>query len=257
MKAIIDLIGSVISGTTKIDKFKLPTQGYFYTEDFDIRIKKGTIEDIIEYEYNYVPDNVLEIIENIKNFVRKNIFFSKGYVFEDLKSVDIIFIFLEIVKFTNKKPIKVNYFDSQKRQLVNIDFNPKQFNYFDFSLFKKYHLPEICAFEIDGYKFSMPSIGIENCVTEYLLNKVNDKNSEFYNEQRYDFLFFIGNKNYLSEEEIENLIIIFNQDLDEEERENIKSIIKKFQNLIGYSVRVDNRIIDLKSNLDLANIWKD
>jgi hypothetical protein len=103
----------------------------------------------------------------------------------------------------------------------------------------------------------MPSIGVENCVTNFLLKKVDDDNSQFYNEQNYDFLFFLGNKNYLSEDEIENLITIFNHDLDDVEKFKIKSIISKFQKLIGYTLIVDNKIIDLKSNLDLANIWKE
>jgi hypothetical protein len=41
------------------------------------------------------------------------------------------------------------------------------------------------------------------------------------------------------------------------EKDKIKSIISKFQSLIGYSLRVGDRIIDLKANLDLANIWKE
>ncbi len=257
MKALFDILSSVIYGTTNIDIKKLPTQGFFYPKDFEIKIKKAKVEDIIDYEYNFKPDNILEIIEIIKKVVRKNIEFSKNYKFEDLKSVDIIFIFLELVKFTSKKPVRINYFDEGAKIISHVDFDTQYFNYFDFKPFLKYHNIEDSIIEINDYKFSMPSIGVENCVTNFLLKKVDDDNSQFYNEQNYDFLFFLGNKNYLSEDEIENLITIFNHDLDDVEKFKIKSIISKFQKLIGYTLIVDNKIIDLKSNLDLANIWKE
>ena len=208
MKSLFDILGSIISGTTKIDINKLPTQGYFYPLDFEVKIKKAKIEDIIEYEHNFKPGDVLEIIEIIKTFVRKNIEFSKSYRFEDLKSIDIIFVFLEIVKYTNKKPIKINYFDSTQRKNSDVDFTHKLFNYFNFKIFEKFYLPNERVFEIDGYKFSMPSIGVENAVTRFLLNKVNDDNATIYNNKSYDFLFFLGFKNELTDSEIENLITI-------------------------------------------------
>jgi hypothetical protein len=257
MKALFDILGSIINGTTKIDINNLPTQGFFYNDDFEIKIKKARIEDIIEYEFNFKPDNVLEIIEVIKNFVKKNVEFSKKYKFDDLKSVDIIFIFLEIVRYTTKKPIKIAYFDTNSQSLKNIEFETKLFNYFDFSQYESNYSNDTKSFEIDGYRFSMPSIGVENCVTDFLIRRINHERATYYNEQNYDFLFFLGDKTYLDDSEIENLIIIFNEDLDDNEKSKIKSIIHKFRNLIGYSIKVENKIIDLKSNLDLENIWKD
>jgi len=73
VKALFDILSSVIYGTTNIDIKKLPTQGFFYPKDFEIKLKKAKIEDIIDYEYNFKPDNILEIIEIIKKVVRKNI----------------------------------------------------------------------------------------------------------------------------------------------------------------------------------------
>lgn len=257
MKALFDILGSIIHGTTKIDVKTLPTQGFFYADDFEITIKKASVEDIIEYEFNFNSENVLEIIEVIKKFVHKNIKFSKNYLFDDLKSIDVIFIFLEIVRFTNKKPIKISYFDSITKKPTQIDFTSNIFNYFDFSEFESNYIRKLRSFEIDGYRFSMPSIGVEDSVTRFLVKKAHGSNSNYYNDQNYDFLFFLGDKNQLTDDEIENLILIFNQDIDDIEKNRIKSIIIKFKNLIGYSLKVDNKIIDLKSNLDLENIWKD
>jgi hypothetical protein len=70
-------------------------------------------------------------------------------------------------------------------------------------------------------------------------------------------MFFVGTKNNLSDDEIYNLVTIFNYDIDDKEKNKIKNIISKFQTLIGYTIRIDDKIIDLKSNLDLENIWKD
>ncbi len=257
MGILNDLLNSILGKIYKIDINKLPSQGYFYPDDFEIRIKKANIEDIIEHEYNFKPDNVLEIIELIKKFVKKNVDFNKKYKFEDIKSIDIIFIFLEIVKFTTNKPIRISYFDTNDKKTHELNFENALFNYFDFSPFEDFYLVDDFAFEVDGFKFSMPSIGVENALTNFLLNKVDDSNASYYNQKSYDFLFFLGTKNDLTNEEIENLITIFNEDIDDVEKAKIKNIITKFKNLIGYSIKVDNKIIDLKSNLDLENIWKD
>ncbi len=257
MKVLTDLLNSLLGKTSILDIQKLPSQGFFYPLDFQIKIKKAKIEDIIEYEFNFKPENVLEIIELIKNFVRKNVELNKSYKFEDLKSIDIIYIFLEIVKFTNNKPITISYFDTSVRKPIEVIFESKLFNYFDFSQFIDFYSFDDRTFEIDGYKFSMPSIGVENCVTEFLIDKIDEPNSESFNHKSYDFLFFLGQKNYLSDSEITNLITIFNDDLDDLEKQKIKTIISRFKNLIGYSIKVDNKIIDLKSNLDLENIWKE
>jgi len=253
---LLEIIKNIVSGLKRFDITKLPTQGFFYPSDFEFRIKKAEVEHIIEYELNYKPDNVLDIIENIKNFVEKNIEFSKGYKFIDLKSVDIIFIFLDVVKLTNKKPIKISYFDTFRQKNLTYDFDSKFFKYFDFSKFMDGYSKESKSFEIRGYKFSMPSIGVENDLTNFLIRKIEDENLTYYNNLDYDFIFFLGDKNSLSDDEIENLIQIFNHDINDEEKLIIKSIVSEFQNLIGYSVYIDNRVIDLKSCLDLENIWK-
>lgn len=256
MKLLFDILSSIISGTQKLDLKKLPTQGFFYPKDFELKIRKAKIEDIIEYEINFKSDNVLDIIELIKKFVCKNTEFSKSYKFEDIKSIDIIYIFLEIVKFTNNKPIKISYFDNASKSPKVVDFNSKVFNYFNFSVFEQNYLEDLGVFEIDGYRFSMPSIGVENSLTNFLLNRIDDMNTSDYSEKNYDFLFFLGNRNNLTDDEIKNLIIIFNEDIDEQEKLTIGTVIKKFEKLIGYSIKVDNKIIDLKSNLDLENIWR-
>jgi hypothetical protein len=82
----------------------------------------------------------------------------------------------------------------------------------------------------------MPSIGVENCLTSFLMEKSTQVGGKKYASYNYDFLFFIGNKNHLSFSEIENLITIFNDDIEESEQNKIKKIVKNFIEMVGYSL---------------------
>jgi len=253
---LLEIIRNIVSGDKKVDIKKLPSQGYFYPSDFDIRIKKATDEDVIDYEYNFNSEDIIEVIESVKKIVMKNTIFSASYKFEDLKSIDIVFLFLEIVKYTTDRSIKIEFFNDDLGRKDKINFGVNNFKYFNLKEFLKDYIPEECSFLVDGYKFAMPSVGVENSLTQYLFSISNIEGSDKYNDYSYDFLFFLGKKNNLTFEEIKNLVTIFNFDIDDDEKKKIKSIIKKFIEIIDYSLKVNNLIIDVKSRLDLENIWK-
>ena len=252
---IIELMRGLLKQTHKIEKSKLPSQGIFYLKDFEIKIKKADMEDIIEYELNYDKEDLYSVIESVKTVVRKNIILSKDYKFEDIKSVDIVFLFLEIVKFTMNKEIIISYFNDVTGTPEDLKFDCDNFNYFDFSKYEKDE--ENAEILISDYRFSMPSIGIENCLTQFLITKSNDVDAKKWNKYNYDFLFFCGNKNNLSFPEIENLVTIFNYDIDAEEQVKINKIVKKFLKVIGYKLKSNGKVVDVKSKIDLENIWKD
>lgn len=247
-----EIIRNLLNQPKKIDVEKLPTQGMFYPKDFEIKIRKSDMKDIIEYEQNYDADNLFSVIESIKNLVRKNTVFGKNYCFDDIKSVDIVFIFLEIVKFTKNKNIQIPFYD-ETGNLDIIEFNKNNFNYFDFGPYLKDRDSEKGEILIDSYRFSMPSIGAENCLTRFLISKGKSKKWSEYN---YDFIFFLGNKNSLTFKEIENLVTIFNFDIEDSEKEKISGIKDRFTNLVGYSLKKENQVIEMKSKLDLQTIWK-
>jgi hypothetical protein len=253
---LLEIIKNIVSGGKKIDTSKLPTQGYFYPNDFDIKIKKAQDEDIIDYEFNFDKENIISVIESVKKIVKNNTTFGNGYKFEDLKSVDIVYLFLEIVKYTKSKKILIDFFNDDTGTLDKIEFCPENFKYFDLKRFKDLHNSETCDFFVDGYRFSMPSIGVENSMTQYLLSLADEPDTDRYNDYSYDFLFFLGKKNNLNFDEVENLITIFNFDIDEEEKKKIKSIINKFIEIVGYNLNHKNLLIDIKSNVDLENIWQ-
>jgi len=70
---LIDLLRGIFNLTKNIDIKTLPSQGLFYKDDFKISIKRADVEDIIEYEHNYIKDNVGVVISKLKHLVKKNI----------------------------------------------------------------------------------------------------------------------------------------------------------------------------------------
>ena len=254
---LMDLLRGLLNLTKKIDTKILPSQGLFYRDDFEISIKRADIEDIIEYEHNYIKDNVGVVISKLKQLVEKNIKISKGYTFSDIKSIDIIFLFFEIVKFTKGESIKLQYFDDEKGINDIIEFNPKHFNYFIINneLMKHYDNKNK-EFIVNGYRYSLPSIGLENCLTKFLISKSNKPDSAKFNNYSYNFTFFSGDKNKLTFNQIENLIQIFNFDMEPEEKKKVRDIVKMFQPIQTYSLRKDGRVIDINSKIDLEKIWK-
>lgn len=255
--SIISIIKSVLNINKKIEVKELPSQGLFYKDDFEIYIKKASIDDIVEYEYKYDPEDLSGIIIKLKKVVEKNTIFSKGYTFNNIKSIDIVYIFLEIVKLTNGSEIELNYFDEIIGKEDKIVFGSKTFNYFklDDDIINKYDYIKK-EFNFDGYRYSVPCIGVENSLTNFLIAKSFDPESIVYNDYSYDFLYFLGDKSTLLFNEIENLIQIFNFDIDQIEKNKIRKIIKKMSIIGKYSLIKNSQIIDVTSKIDLSKIWK-
>jgi len=254
---MIDFFRELFVKRIKLDTKILPSQGLFYKKDFEINIKKASKEDILDYEKNYVKDDIGTVIYLIKKIVEKNIKLSGGYVYEDIKSIDIIFIFLEIVKITKGRPINLLYFDKETDSEGKIEFGSKYFNYFQFTnkLLQNYS-NEDRSFTINGYKYTLPSIGVENSLTNFLIVKSSEEDAFNYNNYTYDFTYFVGDKNNLKFKEIENLIQIFNFDMDKDEMKKMKEVIKTFLPLQRYSLKKDGRIVEMNSKINLEKIWK-
>jgi hypothetical protein len=253
--SISGLLKGILNLQKKVDLKSLPSQGLFYKDDFQLYIKKADLADIIEYEYKYVKEDLGLIISKVKKIVEKNIVIKNDYTFDDIKSVDIIFLFLEIVRFSKGKPIEIDYIESGIDK--KIEFNPIFFNYYKIDESMMSHYDSVNKeFFIDGYRYSLPTIGVENSLTNFLIHKSKSINPAQYNDYSYDFTFFVNGKNILSFSEIENLIQIFNFDLDKEEKVKIKKIVNQFQPLQKYSLIKGNKVIDINSKIDLENIWK-
>ena len=236
-----------------IDINKLPSGGVFYPDDFKIRIKKASEDDIKNYKENY-NKNVSLLINQIKSIVNKNTTYSKNYTFNDVKSADIVYIFLMIVKYTKNKKIKIPYYNNEKMKSDTISFDYKNFKYFDMTKYEKYYDKEKKTFNINGYQYSTPTIGVENSLTNYLIFKLSNGEKK-YEKLFYGFTHFLGNKNKLSFKELDNLVQIFNEDIEENELSKIKKIMELFEPIQNYKLIKNNIEIDLNSKLDLFKIW--
>ena len=253
---IIDFFRKIFVRKKKIDIKLLPSQGLFYKEDFMITVGPASKKDIEDYEKNYVRDDVGVVIYYIKKIVERNITLNKEYKYEDIKSIDIIFIFLEIVKLTKGRPINLVYFDKNKDKDEKIEFGSKNFNYFQLGNLIEYYDYKYRCFVVDGYKYTLPSIGVENSLTNFLIIKSAEEDSGVYNTYLYDFTHFVGHKNHLKYNEIENLVQIFNYDMESDEVIKIRKIINTFAPIQRYSLVKDGRVIEMTSKINLEKIWR-
>jgi len=249
--SIQDILTSLLAERRDIDVRKLPSQGLFYPEDLRLSIRKAEFWDILEYESNIDRTNILKSLECIKSVVERCAILNPPYVYGHLRSVDITFIYLAIVKFTNGRDIMVRYDDRMGVQR-QVAFGPETFNYFDFSPFMKHYNPESREMVINGYRFSFPAIGVENSLARHI---ANSKDASRFKNIAFDFLFFVSGRHGLEDHEVENLIQIFNHDLDAAEREKVSAIIANFAGIVSYSLRVDGVKVEIKSNINLENIW--
>src|ERR1035437_4148128 len=245
MNVIFDWFNQ-IKGRKQIDINKLPSQGIFYNTDFKLWIKKVNIQDVLEYESLYTNDITI-VLSLIKKIVQRYTTLPKNYLFDDIKSVDIIFIFLEIVRWTTNKSLTVEYYNDITGAVEIIEFTPENFHYF--MIPQTSFSTESKEFVIDGYRFSIPSIGIETSVTQFLIEKSYATDADRYNHYEYNFMYFLGNKKRLTFNEIDNLIEIFNNDLSIEEKDKINNIISKFRGFAKYTLKDGNRLIDINNRI--------
>lgn len=255
--SLSNILKGILNIQKKINVKTLPSQGLFYKDDFELWIKKADIEDIIEYEYGYEKEDLGQVINRVKRIVEKNAVLSNGYTYFDIKSIDIVFLFFEIVRFTNNKQIDVKFYNDTIGQDEIIQFNPNNFNYAELDEELMISYDSVAKeFVIDGFRYSVPCIGVENSLTKFLISKSDDPDADAYNKYSYDFLYFLGHKSYLSFSEIDNLIQIFNSDLTQDDKKKVRKIVKSFSKIGKYSLKKDSKIIDVTAKIDLEKIWK-
>ena len=251
---ILNIVNSILGQHKKLNIENLPSQGLFYKDNFEIHIKKATMDSIIEYELNYDNTNIALILNRLKKTVFDNVIIKNGNV-NDIKNIDIIFIFFEIVKFTTKKEILIEY-STKIGDKTKIEFCSENFNYLNLSRHMSHYDSNTKEFNISGYRYSLPSVGVENSLTEFLIDASNLKNHKKLSEYNYDFIYFLCHKNTLTFSEIENLIEIFNYDLDQGELDLISNIVNIFSGFQHYSLKKNNDCIDITGKINLRDIWK-
>lgn len=249
------MLGSLIKGivnykkSKKIDLSILPSRGLFYPDDLMIRINEASEDDIVYYKAEYISDP-LEVVNLIKRVVKNNTKLNKNYDFFDISSIDILYIFFEIVKYTNNDEILIYYPNG------NIMFNSHNFKYFELTdeIMSYYNKKEKC-FEIKGFKYKTPCIGVEQSVTKFITESANKGMLEEVKNKDYDFMYFMGDKKHVGFDEIYNILTIFNEDLDDEDEKTISDITEMFKDINRYELLTpEGKIVEM-SYLDLSKVW--
>ena len=258
MEMLDRIFYSLTNRTKEIDVKTLPSLGIFYPPDFRIVIKKCDMEDILSYEKDFVPNDITQIINLIKRLLSRSIMLPKKYTFDYVKSIDLIYLFLELVTWTNSKKINFNLYHSITGNIVHVvEFGKDSFNYFDTKPFIDNFDFETREFVIDEWRFSVPSVGVETSIMEYLHFKRSQGTSlELLNNLDYNFMYFLGNRNVVSVEEIDNIVTIFNEDLDEDSKKKVTQIVEMFKDLSKYTVSWQGAVYEISNKIDLASIWK-
>jgi hypothetical protein len=249
---IIDMLSTV----QRIDVKKLPSMGLFYKDDMRITIKKAEPVHQVTYLQGIDVTDSMSVSQGIKYIVKNCSTFSKGYTFHDLRSCDIMFIFLKIVSFTNGKPLVVTHLSKNTRTAKKVEFNEDNFNYFKIpeDIMKKYDSVNKVFF-VDRYGYSPPTVGVESCLTYFFMNAHMYENADFFENAEYDFLYFLRDKTSLDYSEIENLVWAFNHDLDDVEQTKVKKIVEMFKGFTDYSLLCGDEKVSLASKIDLGDVW--
>ena len=253
---ILDYIKNYFKKKKNIDVRQLPSQGIFYPKNFKVQIKKATPEDIKSYTDGYDAKNVHSVLKKLKYVVESNVILPCEYNFRHIKSIDVVYLFIEIVKFTKNKRVQISFFDDVTGTVQYVDFGPETFNYhiFEDDMWDNWD-PIKRTININGYQLNMPTVGVENSLTNYLIEKSYNGDAAIYNEYNYNFTFFLESKDVLRYDEIDNLIQIFNFDLDKEEMDKVNQAIEYIKPMQRYTLRIGNRIIDMGAKINLETIW--
>lgn len=228
---------------------ELPSRGLFYADGLTISIKQAEQEDIDKYNSRYIEGDFMSIFMGIKWVVSHNVKLPKEYTFENIVSIDVLYLFLEIVKLTKNKDI---YITTEGEVLR---FCTDNFNYFEFTEnYLKNFNKENKEFIYDGFKYSLPTVGAESSISRFLYNMSQQNRLSEFAESSYDFLYFLGGKTGLSDDEIENLIIIFNDELSVKDKNTITSIIEEFKPVSKYSLKSTKGVVPFEG-IDLKTIW--
>tara|TARA_Y100000389_G_scaffold30194_1_gene25591 strand:+ start:2197 stop:2967 length:771 start_codon:yes stop_codon:yes gene_type:complete len=253
---LFNLIKGIRNKPKKINTSKLPSRGFFYKDDFEIYIKRCNKDYINQYKKNIDTTNISKILKRVTRLIIDHTSYSEGYSYKNIISVDLLFIFLEIVKHTNNKEVFLDHYDEEIKGSVKIKLDEKTFDYYTPSekIMSNYNNKEKC-FELNGYMVSSPTTGAEEDLTQFLNSIASIPGAEKFNKYNYNFLYVLGDKTYLEIEEVKNLIQIFTEDITKEEKSNLQKSIDSIMPIQKYRILYNGKSVPVSAKLDLAVIF--
>lgn len=230
----------------------LPTRGLYYNENIKITLYKASDKTIKYYKDNINTTDINEMLSVINNVVKSHIKIENS-TFNDLKSIDLLYLFIYIVRITTEKPYLVKY-EIEGVGVGEMEFNEDNFLYLEIEKlskhFKEYNKERKQIVLHNGFHFSLPSIGLETQIVEFIKN-----NKDKYEYENMNFIYFMGNENNVANEYIDNAILMF-QELDYETRTLIDDFIYLYEEKQRFKLLKDNILVDLKSGLHFDDLWQ-
>lgn len=222
-----------------VNNYELPSRGYFYPSDFKIILTRIDIDDVrnvftrVSNTTPKMTSYVMMVL--INNILIDQIILNKGYSYDMLVSIDILYLFLELIKFSKGSDVDIN----------GVAFKSDNFEYFDFDDWGEYYDAEKRAFIFDGWEMRLPSVGAYQSVIDYAILK--GKNAD--NNIDLTLLYFLKENSYfMGVSEIENLSLCFN-DLSAKERERLKKITKKLEGHMTYRINDGEKEIGMTPDM--------
>lgn len=235
--SLISIIKSLSLQKNRIDVTELPSMGLFYPKDLEWVEVTPITTGLIELFNNRFKDDNSDVtyINNlnvIKIIVKYVVNMPDGYSYDDISTLDIMYLFIKSVELYTGVVI-----------LKDVLFSAKNYNYFDTHKLLQYH--KDTYFEINGWRYSHPTIGVENSMIDYLIKTgERDINPEYLN-----FIYFQNGKNKLEFNEINNLIDLWKH-MSEENRNEMNDCIFKFKDWNKHSLLNENgEKVEILSNL--------
>jgi len=199
----------------------------------------------------------MSVGQGIKYIVKNCTNFSKGYSYRDLRSCDVMYVFLEIVTLTKGVPVSVLHVSPTTGEITSVEFTTDNFNHFMIpdSVMRCYDEKKR-QFVINGYGYSPPTVGVESDLTEFFINAHLMTDTKLYEDAEYDFIYFLGDKVTLDMDEIENLVWAFNHDISFVEQKIVVDIVDMFKGFTDYSLKFKGERVPLSSKVNLGRIWE-
>lgn len=251
LERIKNKISEIKLNYKKLDLKELPSQSYFYKDDFYIKIKKITPEDKAYFLEKYDKDDLIKSLYCLKEIVNRNIKLNDNYTFDDVLSIDIVYIFMKIVKLTKGSDVIVSYkMSDDVRKYIKFGDN---FNYIDIpiEIMDNYDYDKNC-FNFNGWEYKLPTNGVETSIVDFFSRNFD----EIFQKLSYNFMFFVGDKNKLNDSEIKNLLELFNYDISKEEIEYINNIVSIMSKFNIYSLKNDDGEEVRLYSIQLDKIWE-
>lgn len=223
----------------------LPSQGYFYPKNIKITLYRGSSEDYNYFTKNIENSNFFGIIETIKIILKRRIDLKpSNFNFDNIKAIDIFYLFLEFIKLTTGHKI---FFSS-------VEFCSDNFMYFDFEKFTDNYNKKSREYIFNGWKFSLPSIGIETSLNRFSYDITIKGDLKKFQNSNYNLIYFLGHVSTLDYDQMINIVYTMD-DLSKEDEEYINSIVDMFSNVGIYLLIMEGKDPVKISPDMISGIW--